>query len=138
MSDPNKKLVEALEAVCDIYVPDDDSQENDAVVGYAMNILETVKKEFEAYKAHRPETAPELKQQMPVAREMVTAFGIPSAELAGYEADDLIGTLARRGAALGYSVGIFTGDSDQLQLVTEQIHVLMTQRGVSEIGRAHV
>ena len=51
MSDPNKKLVEALEAVCDIYVPDDDSQENDAVVGYAMNILETVKKEFEAYKA---------------------------------------------------------------------------------------
>lgn len=89
--------------------------------------------EFEAYKAHRPETAPELKQQMPVARELVAAFGIPSAEVVGYEADDLIGTLARRGAEQGYSVGIFTGDSDQLQLVTPQVHVLMTQRGVSEI-----
>ncbi len=89
--------------------------------------------EFEAYKAHRPDTAPELKQQMPVARDMVAAFGIPSAELAGYEADDLIGTLARRGEEQGYSVGIFTGDSDQFQLVTEHVHVLITQRGVTEI-----
>jgi DNA polymerase-1 len=89
--------------------------------------------EFEAYKAHRPETAPELKQQMPVAREMVAAFGILSAELDGYEADDLIGTLARKGEEQGYEVGIFTGDSDQLQLVTDHVHVLMTQRGVTEI-----
>ena len=50
MSDPNKKLVEALEAMCEIYEPDDESHENDAVAGYAMNILETVKKELELYK----------------------------------------------------------------------------------------
>ena len=52
MSDPiNTKLVEALEAMCEIYVPDDDSKDNDAVAGYAMNILETVKQAQEAYKA---------------------------------------------------------------------------------------
>ena len=50
MSDPNNKLIDALEAMCEIYVPDDESHENDAVAGYAMNILETVKKELEAYK----------------------------------------------------------------------------------------
>jgi hypothetical protein len=50
MSNPNNKLIEALEAMCEIYVPDDESHENDAVAGYAMNILETVKKEIEAYK----------------------------------------------------------------------------------------
>jgi hypothetical protein len=50
MSDPNHKLIDALEAMCEIYIPDDESHENDAVAGYAMNILETVKKEIELYK----------------------------------------------------------------------------------------
>lgn len=89
--------------------------------------------EYEAYKAHRPDTPSDLKLQMPVARELVAAFGIESAEMAGYEADDLIGTLARRGTEKGYEVGIFTGDSDQLQLVTDHVHVLMTQRGVTDV-----
>jgi len=70
-------------------------------------------KEFEAYKAHRPEVDPQLRQQMPVARELVAAFGIQSAERGGYEADDLIGTLAMRGAKENYEVIILTGDSDQ-------------------------
>jgi hypothetical protein len=51
MSDPNHKLIEALEAMCEMYVPDDESHENDAVAGYAMNILETVKKEIQNYKS---------------------------------------------------------------------------------------
>jgi len=51
MIDPNHKLIEALEAMCEIYIPDDESHENDAVAGYAMNILETVKKEIENYKS---------------------------------------------------------------------------------------
>jgi hypothetical protein len=50
MSDPNHKLIDALEAMCEIYIPDDESHENDAVAGYAMNILETAKKEIELYK----------------------------------------------------------------------------------------
>jgi DNA polymerase-1 len=89
--------------------------------------------EFEAYKAHRPEVDPQLIAQMPVARDIVAAFGIQSAELPGYEADDLIGTLATRGAQAGYDVVILTGDSDQLQLVDAHVAVQITQKGVSEV-----
>ena len=89
--------------------------------------------EYEEYKAHRPDTAPELKAQMPTARELVAAFGIASAEVGGYEADDLIGTLSVKGAQEGYQVEILTGDSDQLQLVGPGVTVQMTQRGVSDV-----
>ncbi len=89
--------------------------------------------EFEAYKAHRPNADPRLVEQMPTARELVTAMGIQSAEAAGYEADDLIGTLAFRGREQGYEVTIYTGDSDQLQLVGGPVRVRMTRRGVSEV-----
>ena len=89
--------------------------------------------EFAAYKAHRPDVDPQLKAQMPVARELVEAFAIQSEEVGGYEADDLIGTLAVQGAREGYAVTILTGDTDQLQLVGENITVQMTQRGVTEV-----
>jgi DNA polymerase-1 len=91
------------------------------------------RQEFDAYKAHRPEVDSQLIAQMPVAREIVAAFGIPSAEVGGYEADDLIGTLATKGIHEGYQVTILTGDSDQLQLVGDGVRVQMTQRGVSEV-----
>jgi len=51
MSDPVQKIIEATQAMIDMYVPEDDSLENDAIVGYAMNVLETSKKELEAYKS---------------------------------------------------------------------------------------
>ena len=91
------------------------------------------RQEFEAYKAHRPEVDPQFKAQMPVARELVAAFGIQSAEVGGYEADDLIGTLATHGVTGGYNVAILTGDSDQLQLVGDGVTVQMTMRGVAEV-----
>src|SRR5262249_24641788 len=87
---------------------------------------------FTEYKAHRPEIADELVRQFPVAREMVAALGIPSAEISGFEADDLIGTLATRGVKEGYQVVIVTGDSDQLQLVGDGVTVRMTRTGVTE------
>lgn len=89
--------------------------------------------EFAAYKAHRPDVDPQLKAQMPVARELVEAFAIQSAEVGGYEADDLIGTLATQGVREGYAVTILTGDSDQLQLVGEGVTVQMTMRGVTDV-----
>ena len=89
-------------------------------------------KDFEAYKAHRPDTDQQLIDQMPGARTLVEAMGIASSEIGGYEADDLIGTLAVKGAAAGYDVYVFTGDSDQLQLVGDNITILMTQRGVTD------
>ena len=89
--------------------------------------------EFEAYKAHRPPIDPQLTAQHAPARDIVAAFGIQSARSRGYEADDLIGTLATQGKAKGYHVIILTGDSDQLQLVNDGVHVQITQRGVSEV-----
>jgi DNA polymerase-1 len=88
---------------------------------------------FEAYKAHRPPIDPQLQAQQAPAREIVAAFGIQSVEEPGFEADDLIGTLAVEGKAKGYQVIILTGDSDQLQLVNDKVHVQITQRGVSEV-----
>ncbi len=87
---------------------------------------------FEEYKAHRPEADPDLKAQFGPARTMVEAFGIPSAEVEGFEADDLVGALADEGVRNGYRVIIYTGDSDQLQLVRDGVIVRMTGRGVSE------
>jgi len=51
MSDPVQKIIDATQAMIDMYIPEDDSLENDAIVGYAMNVLETSKKELEAYKS---------------------------------------------------------------------------------------
>ena len=91
------------------------------------------KEEFEAYKAHRPEVDPQLVLQMQPARTLVEAFGIQSAEVPGYEADDLIGTLSVRGHGLGMQVVILTGDSDQLQLVQDGVTVEICQRGVTDV-----
>jgi DNA polymerase-1 len=87
---------------------------------------------FEEYKAHRPPPADDLVAQFSVARQLVEAFGIQAVEEPGYEADDLIGTLAKRGVKEGYQVVIVTGDSDQLQLVREGVSLRMTRTGVTE------
>jgi len=78
---------------------------------------------FEDYKAHRPETPNELVQQLPRIREMITAFNIKIFESPGYEADDLIGTIAKGTAQKVASVFIVTADKDMLQLVDENVKV---------------
>jgi DNA polymerase-1 len=76
------------------------------------------------YKATRAPMPPELRQQMDRIRQLVTAFAIPIREVKGFEADDVLGSLATRAAAEGFRVRIVTGDSDLLQLVTDDIHVV--------------
>ncbi len=110
------------------------SQKPDSIIICWDSSAPTLRKvEYEAYKAHRPETDPQLKAQMPEARALVEAFGIQSAELPGYEADDLVGTMAAHGVAAGMQVVILTGDSDQLQLVREGVAVEICQRGVTDV-----
>lgn len=95
-------------------------------------------KEFEDYQAQRPEADPELKGQFTKVREVVGAFNIPIYEQKGYEADDLIGTLARQGVRVGEQedgvdeVLIVTGDRDILQLVTDKVRLYMPTHGLSE------
>lgn len=78
---------------------------------------------FEAYKAHRPETPDELSQQMPHIRDIIHAFKISIFEAPGYEADDLIGTIATKSAESGVNVFIVTADKDMLQLVDDNIKI---------------
>jgi DNA polymerase-1 len=78
---------------------------------------------FEDYKAHRPETPDELTSQFPEVKRMIGAFNIPIFEEPGYEADDVLATLAERAAGEGAEVYVVTGDKDMLQLVTDAVKV---------------
>lgn len=78
---------------------------------------------FEEYKAHRPETPRELVEQMPYIRKIIAAFNIKIFEVPGYEADDLIGTVAKSIASEGVDIFIVTGDKDMLQLVDSGIKI---------------
>ena len=86
---------------------------------------------FEHYKENRPETPDELVHQLGRARELVRAFGIPIYEQAGFEADDLLGTLAREAREKGSEVIIVTGDADAMQLVENGVSVLYPKPGQS-------
>lgn len=79
--------------------------------------------QFDGYKANRPDFPEELVPQLKRVKEVVGYYHIPCLELPGFEADDIIGTLARRGEAEGYEVYCVTPDKDYLQLVTEKVKV---------------
>jgi len=83
---------------------------------------------FSAYKAHRPETPDDLRHQLERIRQILAAFGIPIVTHEGYEADDLIGTLAQQAVEQGLDVIIVTGDTDLLQLVDEHVRVILPGR----------
>lgn len=88
---------------------------------------------FEDYKAQRKPMPDDLKPQIELTKEVVTNFGIPIFELSGYEADDLIGTMAKRASAEDFEVFVVTGDRDCLQLVNEQVTALLTRRGITDL-----
>jgi DNA polymerase-1 len=80
--------------------------------------------EFADYKANRPEAPPDLVEQIPYVRRMLDAMRIPVLEFEGYEADDVIGTIARRAASAGIEVVIVSADKDMMQLVGEGVAML--------------
>ncbi|MGH7206965.1 MAG: DNA polymerase I [Nitrospiraceae bacterium] len=79
--------------------------------------------EFKEYKAHRPPMPEGLQAQVPYIHRVVEAFGLPVVRASGYEADDLIGTLARKAEAAGFDVVIVTGDKDMFQLLTQAVRI---------------
>jgi len=95
----------------------------------------TFRKEmFEAYQAQRPEVDKELISQVELTKEVISAFGIKIFSVAGFEADDVIGTLAKKAEGNGEieEVIIVTGDRDILQLVSDKIKVYLLVKGISE------
>ncbi len=88
---------------------------------------------FPEYKAQRPETPVELKQQQPLVREVLRALSVPVVEVEGYEADDVIATFATRGEAEGWEVMVVTSDRDAYQLVSPHIKIMTNRKGISDI-----
>ena len=84
---------------------------------------------FPAYKAQRPSMPDELRSQVPIVRDLVAALGLPLLEATGYEADDVIGTIATAAERDGWEVHIVSGDLDMLQLVTNKVHLMHTAKG---------
>jgi DNA polymerase-1 len=80
--------------------------------------------EYQGYKAQRTEMPPDLAQQVPYIRRALEAYRIPILEQKGFEADDVIGTLARQAAAQSYDVFVVSSDKDMLQLVNDKVRVL--------------
>jgi len=91
--------------------------------------------QYVEYKANRRETPTDFKGQLSLIFEVLDALGIPRLSVPGYEADDVIATLATQATGAGMNVLIVTGDRDALQLVSDHVTVLMTRRGISEMTR---
>lgn len=89
--------------------------------------------EYSEYKGTRRETPDELRSQLKVSRDLIAALGIPSFEVTGFEADDVVGTIAKHAKSHGYRTTIVTGDLDALQLVDEDVRVMTMKQGVTEV-----
>ncbi len=98
---------------------------------------------YDAYKANRPPMPEALRIGIPYIRRIISAFNIPILELDGYEADDVVGTLAKKAEKAGYNVFMMTPDKDYTQLVSDHIRILKPRRsgfdveilGVEEVCR---
>ncbi|MDE2711395.1 MAG: DNA polymerase I [Acidobacteriota bacterium] len=93
---------------------------------------------YPEYKANRPEMPPELAQQVPFTRDLSRVLGVTVVEVAGVEADDVIGTLARAGSGRGYRVLVVSGDKDLLQLVDDRVSVVPPADTAQRLDRAGV
>ena len=114
-----------------------------ATLGFVNTLLEVLNKEkpthiavafdrqgptfrhesFEAYKAHRQEQPEDITLAIPICKQILKGFGIPVLEMQGFEADDIVGTLAKKASAQGYQVFMMTSDKDYCQLVTDSVFV---------------
>ena len=118
---------EYLAAVFDVSAPTFRDQQAAAITTVRKFDIKTQsfqEIEYGGYKAQRAEMPPDLAQQLPYIRRALQAFRIPMLEMPGFEADDVIGTLARMAAENSYPVYVVSSDKDMLQLVAEGVCVL--------------
>lgn len=113
----------------------DEEQPDYLTVAFDVHAPTFRHKMYDAYKGTRKPMAEELRQQVPLMKEMLTAMGVTIVEKEGYEADDLLGTIAKQSEAQGLEVSIVTGDRDLLQLASDHIKIRIpkTKRTGTEI-----
>ncbi len=118
---------EYLAAVFDVGAPTIRNQQAEAITSIRKFDIKTQtfkESQYGGYKANRSEMPGDLVQQIPYIRRALEGYRIPILQLEGYEADDVIGTLARKAAAESYSVFVVSSDKDMLQLVNDKVCVL--------------
>ena len=118
---------EYLAAVFDVAAPtfrDQQAREITSVRKFDLKTQTFQEIQYHGYKANRAQMPADLAQQVPYIRRALEAYRIPILELGGYEADDVIGTLACKAVAESYSVYVVSSDKDMLQLVNDRVHVL--------------
>ncbi|MBQ2907743.1 MAG: DNA polymerase I [Bacteroidales bacterium] len=105
--------------------------ENPTHIGVAFDLGEPIRRteNFAEYKANREETPPDIKISVPYIKEIIKAFNIPIFEKAGYEADDIIGTLSKKAEKEGFTTFMMTPDKDFGQLVSENIFIYKPAKG---------
>lgn len=86
------------------------------------------------YKAQRPPMDPDLHAQFPMIKELLAALNVPILQSEGWEGDDILGTMARLGEEAGCDMLLVTGDRDMYQLVTENVNVVSTRKGLSDVA----
>lgn len=113
----------------------DEEQPDYLTVAFDVHAPTFRHKMYNAYKGTRKPMAEELRQQVPLMKEMLTAMGVTIVEKEGYEADDLLGTIAKQSEAQGLEVSIVSGDRDLLQLASDHIKIRIpkTKRTGTEI-----
>lgn len=89
--------------------------------------------EYAEYKAGRRKMPEEMAEQIPVLKEAIAAMNIKQVEMDSFEADDIIGTIAKQCDDIGLDALIVTGDRDALQLISDNVHVMITKKGISEM-----
>ena len=132
-----------------------DGTPTNAVHGFVMMLLKTVEEEkpeklavafdvhaptlraqrYADYKGTRKPMPDELRAQDPIIRELIVRMGLPILEMAGYEADDILGTVSARCEREGREAVIVTGDRDSFQLSGEKTTILYTKKGISDTVR---
>ena len=112
-----------------------DEQPTHVVVAFDVSRTTFRTEVYPDYKGNRSTSPPEFTGQVALIKEVLDALRVTHVELDGYEADDIIGTLATVAPAQGLDVLICTGDRDALQLVSAEVTVLYPRRGVSDLAR---
>jgi DNA polymerase-1 len=114
-----------------------DDHHPDAIAVAWDTPVPTFRKEaYEPYKAQRTKAPDTFRSQLPLIREVVDSLGISQVEVDGFEADDVIATVAQRAERDGWRVLVVTGDRDSFQLIDDHVTVVYTRRGISDIVMA--
>ena len=125
------ELVNAVFGFCNIVLRGfQDIQPDYAAIAFDLSGPTFRHEQYAAYKATRQKMPDDLRDQFPKVREVVKALRIPVYEMAGFEADDVIGTLTVEAEERGLDTTIVTGDLDMLQLVTDKTRLMTTRMGV--------